>query len=90
MDTVLIVHTYPYIRNRLEYAKKLRKSLAPGGRVVIIEYAPASWEQRPWGPLPHEQLPRETVDAEMAKAGFKPIKAHEFLPQQYFVEYVVK
>jgi len=49
-----------------------------------------SWEARPWGPLPHLQVSREVVDAEMAKAGFKPIKVYDFLPQQYFVEYRVK
>ena len=90
VDTILIVHTYPYIQNRSEYAKKLRTALAPGGRVVIIDYIPKSWEERPWGPLPHQQVSRETVDTEMAKAGFVRIKAHKFLPQQYFVEYAVK
>lgn len=90
VDTILIVHTYPYIQNRSEYAKKLRAALTPGGRVVIIDYIPKSWQERPWGPLPHQQVSRETVDAEMAKAGFVRIKVHEFLPQQYFVEYAVK
>lgn len=90
VDTIIIIHTYPYIQNRTEYAKKLRAALAPGGRVVIIDYIPTSWEKRPWGPLPHQQLSRETVDAEMAMAGFKPFKIHDFLPQQYFVEYRLK
>ena len=41
VDSILIIHTFPYIQNRSEYAQKLRKALAPGGRVVIIEYASA-------------------------------------------------
>ncbi len=90
VDTILLIHTYAYIQNRTEYAKKLRVALVPGGRVVIIEYVPSSWEERPWGPLPHQQVSRETADAEMAKAGFRPAKIHNFLPDQYFVEYVVK
>lgn len=90
VDTILLVHTYAYIQNRTEYAKKLRVALAPGGRVVIIEYMPSSWEERPWGPLPHQQVSREIADAEMAKAGFRPAMIHNFLPGQYFVEYVVK
>lgn len=89
LDTILLVHTYAYLQNRAEYAKKLRKALAPGGRVVIIEHIPASWEKRPWGPLPHQQVSRDTADAEMAKAGFAPAKVHNFLPDQYFVEYKV-
>ena len=87
VDTILMVDTYHYVRNRSEYAKKLRAGLAPGGRVVIIDYIPKPWEVRPWGPLPHQQFPRETVDAEMAAAGLKPAKIHDFLTEQYFVEY---
>jgi ubiquinone/menaquinone biosynthesis C-methylase UbiE len=90
VDTILLVHTYTYLQDRSEYAKKLRTALAPGGRVVIIDYIPTSWEKRPWGPLPHQQVSRETVDAEMAPAGLKPIKTHDFLPMQYFVEYAVR
>jgi protein-L-isoaspartate O-methyltransferase len=90
VDTILLVHTYAYIQNRTEYAKKLRAALAPGGRVIIIEYLPSSWKERPWGPLSHQQVSRETADAEMAEAGFKPVRIHHFLPGQYFVEYVVK
>jgi ubiquinone/menaquinone biosynthesis C-methylase UbiE len=90
LNTILLVHTYAYLQNRTEYAKKLRKALTPGGRVVIIEYIPASWEKRPWGPLPHQQVSREKADAEMAKAGFSPSKVHEFLPGQYFVEYIIQ
>ncbi len=87
VDTIIIVHTYAYLPNRSEYAKKLRDALAPDGRVVIIDYIPKSWQERPWGPRPHQQVSRERVDIEMAKAGFKPIKVHDFLPDQYFVEY---
>jgi ubiquinone/menaquinone biosynthesis C-methylase UbiE len=87
VDTILMVDTYHYVRNRSEYAKKLRAGLAPGGRVVIIDYIPKPWEVRPWGPLPHQQFPKETVDAEMAAAGLKPARVHDFLTEQYFVEY---
>ena len=87
VDTVLMVDTYHYVKNRAEYAKKLRAGLAPGGRVVIIDYIPKPWEVRSWGPLPHQQFPKETVDAEMAAAGLKPVKVHDFLTEQYFVEY---
>lgn len=90
VDTIIIVNTYSYLPNRSQYAKKLRTALAPGGRIIIIDYIPTSWQERPWGPLPHQQVARKTVDAEMAKAGFKPIKVHNFLPGQYFVEYGVE
>jgi SAM-dependent methyltransferase len=90
LDTILLVDTYHYIENRAEYARRLRAALAPGGRVVIIDYVPKSWKKRPWGPLPGQQVSRETVDKEMAAAGLKPVRSHSFLPEQYFVEYAVR
>jgi arsenite methyltransferase len=86
VDTILMVDTWHYIRSP-EYAKKLRAALAPGGRVVIIDYKPKPWEERPWGPTPEQQTPREELDAHFAQAGLRPIKVHDFLPEQYFVEY---
>lgn len=47
MNTIILVHTYAYIPNRVEYAKKLRGTLALDGRVVIIEYIPTAWKKRP-------------------------------------------
>jgi ubiquinone/menaquinone biosynthesis C-methylase UbiE len=89
VDTILMVDTFHYINDRVAYARKLRQALAPGGRVVIIDYKPRPWKERPWGPLPHQQFPREIIDADMAAAGLEPVRAHDFLTEQYFVEYGV-
>ncbi len=90
VDTILMVDTLHYVRNRGEYAKKLRAGLAPGGRLVIIDYVPKPFEQRPWGPPPEQQMSRESVDADMAAGGLVPVKAFDFLPEQYFVVYAAK
>jgi ubiquinone/menaquinone biosynthesis C-methylase UbiE len=87
VDTILMVDTIHYVQNKGEYANKLRLGLAPGGRVVIIDYIPKPMSERPWGPLPEQQLAREKLDAYMAEAELKLIKAHNFLTEQYFVEY---
>jgi ubiquinone/menaquinone biosynthesis C-methylase UbiE len=89
VDTILMVDTWHYIRDP-QYAKKLRAALAPGGRVVVIDYIPKPWEDRPWGPPPEQQTPREELDRHFAEAGLKPIKVHDFLTEQYFVEYGAK
>jgi hypothetical protein len=87
-----------YVKNRLdkEGLDNVRPTLVepddpmlPDGRVVIIDYKPKPWEERPWGPPPEQQFPRETVDEEFAKAGLKVLRAHGFLPEQSFVEYGV-
>ncbi len=87
IDLILMVDTLHYVQNRGEYAKKLRAGLAPGGRIVIIDYIPKPWDVRPWGPAPEQQFSKEQIDADMAQAGLKPIKVYNFLPEQYFVVY---
>jgi ubiquinone/menaquinone biosynthesis C-methylase UbiE len=89
VDTILMVDTLHYIpaAERGAYARKLRAALAPGGRVVIIDFLPKTPEERPWGPPPSQKMAREEVDAAMAEAGLSPVRVHEFLTEQFFVEY---
>lgn len=90
LDTILMVDTLHYIQDRPAYAKKLAAGLAPGGRLVIIDYTPKPWADRPWGPPPEQQMARETVDHDMAAGGFRVAKAYDFLPEQYFVVYTLQ
>ena len=87
VDTILMVDTLHYVKDRGVYAKKLRAGLAPGGRVVVIDFVPKSPEERPWGPPPEQKMSREEVDAAMAEAGLAPARVHDFLTEQFFVEY---
>jgi arsenite methyltransferase len=90
VDLILMVDTIHYImssKERMAYAKKLREGLAPGGRVVIVDYIPKPWEERPWGPPPEQHLSKETLNEEMARAGLTVVKEYDFLPEQYFVVY---
>jgi len=89
VDTILMVDVLHYIKERTAYARKLREALAPGGRLVVIDYRPKPFEERPWGPPPEQQMSKESVDQDMAGAGFKPVEVHEFLPEQYFVVYQI-
>jgi len=88
VDTILMIDAIHYVKDRVTYAKKLRPALAPGGRVVIIDYRPKPMSERPWGPPPEQQFPKEQMDREMAAAGFRVSKAFDFLPEQFFVIYV--
>ncbi|NIO28669.1 MAG: methyltransferase domain-containing protein [Candidatus Latescibacteria bacterium] len=90
VDMILMVDTYHYIQELTEYAKKLRAGLAPGGRLVVIDFIPKPWEERPWGPPPQQHLSKETLSADLAKAGFKPAKEYDFLPKQFFIVYGVE
>jgi ubiquinone/menaquinone biosynthesis C-methylase UbiE len=90
VDTILMVDTYHYLRDREAYLRVLRRCLAPGGRIVIIDYIPRERDPGAFVPALEHQLSRETIDADMAAAGLAPEAVHEFLPEQYFVEYRVR
>ena len=90
VDTILIVDTYHHFSYRPVYVAKLKEALAPGGRIVIIDFVPKSREERGFGPRLEMQLSRHVVDAELATSGFYPAAEHTFLPEQYFVEYRLK
>jgi protein-L-isoaspartate O-methyltransferase len=90
VDLILMVDTIHYVKERTAYGKKLVDGLAPGGRLVIIDYIPKPWEERPWGPHPDQQIPKETLNEEMDKAGLKVIEEYDFLPEQYFIVYEAK
>ncbi len=87
VDTILMIDTIHYVKDRPAYAKKLAAALVPGGRLVVIDYRPRPMSERPWGPPPEQQFPREQLDREMAAAGFSVISSYDFLPEQFFVVY---
>lgn len=52
---------------------------------VTAAAAPSAPDER--DPPPSQKMAREEVDAAMAEAGLAPVRVHEFLPEQFFVEY---
>ena len=87
LDTILMIDSIHYVKDRTAYARKLMPGLAPGGRLVIIDYIPKPMSERPWGPPPDQQFPREQLDREITAAGFKLLRSYDFLPEQFFVVY---
>ena len=87
LDTILMIDSIHYVKDRTAYARKLIPGLAPGGRLVVIDYRPRPVSERPWGPPPEQQFPKGQLDAEMAAAGLKVLKSYDFLPEQFFVIY---
>jgi len=89
IDTVLMVDVMHYVKDRSSYARKLKPALAPGGRVVVIDFRYDPKAEREFAPYPDQQVPRATLDEEMAGAGFEVAESFDFLPEQYFVIYRV-
>ena len=79
VDLVLLVDVYHHVDARIDYFAALRKSLAPGGRVAIIDFRPES----PRGP--RHKIAARQVREEMRRAGYVEAASHDFLPDQYFI-----
>lgn len=81
VDVVLVVDTYHHLPSRAAYFRDLRKSLAPGGRIAIVDFR----KDAPEGPPVHFRFTPEQIEAEMAQAGFRLDARHDFLPRQHFL-----
>jgi SAM-dependent methyltransferase len=86
VDLALLVDVYHHIGGREAYFSKLRASLKPGARLAIIDFR----LDAPSGPPKRDRIPPERVKAELAKAGYAPVKEHGFLPDQYFLVFEVR
>jgi SAM-dependent methyltransferase len=81
VDMVLIVDTYHHLPNRAGYFRDLTKSLAPGGRVAIVDFRKDS----PDGPPPEFRFEADQIVGEMARAGYRLDRKYDFLPRQHFL-----
>jgi len=85
VDVVFICNTYHHMQERVAYARLLAQALKPGGRVVIVDF-----HKRPLllGPPVEWKLASEAVTEEFRQAGFQLARSVDFLPYQYFLEFV--
>jgi ubiquinone/menaquinone biosynthesis C-methylase UbiE len=81
VDIVIVVDTYHHLPNRPAYFRELRKSLATGGRVAIIDFRKDS----PQGPPPQFRFEADQIIGEMKQAGYGLDARYDFLPRQHFL-----
>jgi ubiquinone/menaquinone biosynthesis C-methylase UbiE len=82
VDLVLIVDTFHHINDRMGYFARMKRALAPGGRVAVIDFHK---RPLPVGPPPAHKLAREFVLDEMKRGGWRLLDEPAFLPHQYFL-----
>lgn len=82
VDLIFVCDTLHHIANQGAYLKTLRKYLAPGGRIAVIDF-------RDRWPDGHEPMRYSTADFEawMTGAGFSRIASYDWLENSYFVIY---
>lgn len=83
VDLALMVDTYHHIADRVAYFTRVRERLRPGGRVVIVDFRPAS----SMGPPAEHKVSPETVTSEMARAGFVAEGRFDALSEQYVLAF---
>jgi len=84
VDVVFMCNTYHHLSNRVDYLKRLAKSLKNSGRVVIIDFYK---KPMPIGPSPGHKIAREVVLEEFQEAGYSLLDDKDFLPNQYYLEF---
>jgi len=82
IDRVFISEAWHHIGDRPQYLALLKRTLKPGGQVIIIDFQKAATEV---GPPAEMRVAREDVVREFEKNGFRLAKEHTFLPYQYFL-----
>ena len=82
VDLVVVIDTYHHIEDRPAYFRSLRRDLAPGGRVAVIDFdGRKGWFVRLFG----HYTPREDLLREMREAGYAVVAEHDFIDRQAFV-----
>jgi predicted methyltransferase len=79
VDVAIVVDTYHHIGNRAPYFAKLKSSLRPAGRLVVIDFKADS----PNGPPVRHRISPERVTQELNAAGYALVDTLQFLPRQY-------
>lgn len=80
IDLIFTSNTYHHIDGRIEYFRKLKEDLRPGGRIAILELRGESWFSRTFGHF----TDRETIVEELTEAGYEEIESHDFIERQSF------
>jgi len=82
-DWALIVNTYYFIENRVEYLKKVIKGLKPNGKIMVVDYKIGDM---PVGPNDTIKVPITKALDEIKSAGFKIIEIdNSSLQYQYII-----
>jgi len=83
VDIVLIVNTYMYLKNRVDYLERLRRSIAPGGALLIVDFKK---KRTPVGPPSEVRIPLYEVEEELYEAGYRNVQTNDTaLDYQYII-----
>ncbi len=67
-DVVIIMNTYAYISDRIDYLRNLKKGIADKGRLLIVDF---KMRRLPIGPPQAEKVPLFQVERDLEQAGYQ-------------------
>ena len=88
-DYVFLRNVSHHLPNRIEYFQRLKETLKPDGKIVIIEYDGRggffSFQR-----LHHHYVPQNVLLEELKQAGYSIQKSYDFLSEQSFTIFTPK
>ncbi|MEM8525662.1 MAG: class I SAM-dependent methyltransferase [Bacteroidota bacterium] len=82
-DAVLLVNTYMYLDNRIEYLKKVNQGMPSNAKILINDFKK---KRTALGPNPDIRVPLYRVEQELVQAGFRIVHTDDTsLEYQYIV-----
>lgn len=78
-DRILLVNVWHHLVDRKRYAARIVRALAPGGKVIVVDFKPGGRHDAGHGIAP------ERVLAELTAGGIDAALVPEDLPDQYVV-----
>ena len=84
VDLVVIINTFSFIKNKLQYLKIVKDDLKPDGKIFIVDFKMKNLPIN--APDKSERLPLNQLENLLEKAGFKNIQSDDTtLDYQYIV-----
>lgn len=87
VDLIFLCNVYHHLEDRTSYFSTVKPALKAGGRITIMDFYHDERSGDVGFPRRH-LVARETVVEEMRRAGYRLLHEHDFLPRQYFLEFV--
>ncbi len=81
VDLLFTCDTYHHLEDRTRYFGHVKASLAPDGRVAIIDHNGSGWFAWLFG----HYTPADVIEADMSAAGYRLEQRYTFLPRQNFL-----
>ncbi len=83
VDVVLVVNTYIYMSDRVNYFRNLKQCIKPGGHIVVVDFKKMPMKV---GPSQELRMAPHQIEAELLSAGYTNIRVdNTTLDYQYMI-----